>query len=151
MPGKLGAAFRPRGLEQPDAGLRGRGDSPGFQLLSPPPSHFEEGYLKPGPGLGRGRRNRESGEPGGWDCRQPSEERPPGSRTRSAPDARGCGCRSGRGSSSFLCPPPPPRQAVVREWQGRSLSREAQMSRDKALDPLPPPDLDEMKRRKPKK
>ena len=34
---------------------------------------------------------------------------------------------------------------------GEEPEPEAQMSRDKALDPLPPPDLDEMKRRKPKK
>lgn len=75
---------------------------------------LKRGYLKPGPGLGRGRRSRESGEPGGWDRRQPGEERPPGSRTRSAPDARGCGCRSGRGSWSFLCPPPP----TAKLWSG---------------------------------
>lgn len=47
-PGRLDVSFRPGGPGQPGAGHGGRGDSPGFQLLSPPPSQFKEGYLKTG-------------------------------------------------------------------------------------------------------
>lgn len=41
-------------LGQPAAGHGGTGDSPGFQLLSPPPAQFEEGYLKTGTQAGPG-------------------------------------------------------------------------------------------------
>ena len=145
MPGRLRAAVRPRGPGQPDAGLGGRRDSPGFQLLSPPPSHCEDGVFKAGPGLGRGRRSRESGQPGGWDRSSPGRSVPPaaGRAGLRVPAREGFWVRSLSAS--------PHRRAVVRDGQGRSLRREAPRSRDKASGPLPPPASDEMERRTPEK
>lgn len=149
--GRLDAAFRPGTRGQPGAGHGGRRDSPGFQLLSPPPSQFEEGYLKPGPEQGQGRRKSELREAGGWNCRQPPGRVYLGAKRGASETPLGCGRWRGEG---ILCPfsvhlPPP---AVVREWQGRGLSsKEAQMSRNKALDPLPPPYLDETRGKERKK
>lgn len=120
----------PGPLGQPGAGHAGRGDSPGFQLLSSPPSQFEEGYLKTGTPAGPG--EEQERETGGWDCRQPGSRVHPGAGRSGAPGTdRAAGAGGARGYFVLLCPASSP--AEVRERQGRGLSREgAQLSQNKA-------------------
>lgn len=53
-PGRFAASFRPGAPGAVRRGHGGRGDSPGFQLPSPPPAQFVEGYLKTGTLAGPG-------------------------------------------------------------------------------------------------
>lgn len=136
----------PGALGQPGAGHGGRGGSLGFQLLSPPPSQFKEGYLKTGTQARPGEEE-EGAEPdgrpglqatrGGASTRELNAERP------SRMGLRALEMRGDTLSFSVLLLPP----AEVRKWQGRGLSREGGVTsiQKQSFEPAPPPRWGEMR------